>query len=125
MNKEREEKQKLGTYIPAPYEHVDFHDRHDHESFRFSLWSNRSQFWAYLLIFGKGSFWFLILPSLFAFTVAGFSLKESWGDLADDLILGFYSWLLGVPLFCWALASIVMRYFPKLWVKPSRGPIWE
>ncbi|MEB0089555.1 hypothetical protein QN382_23565, partial [Pseudomonas sp. 10B1] len=53
MNKEREEKQKLGTYIPAPYEHVDFHDRHDHERFRFSLWSKQSQFWIYTLLFGK------------------------------------------------------------------------
>jgi hypothetical protein len=123
--KEREEKLALGTYVPAPYEHVDFHDREDHERFRFSLWSNRSQFWVYLLIFGKGFFLFLLPLSLFAFTVAGLSLEESWSDLADDLILGFYSWLLGVPLLSWALASLVIRYLPKLWVKPSRGPIWE
>ncbi|MEB0199920.1 hypothetical protein QN415_22295 [Pseudomonas sp. 5S4] len=125
MNKEREEKQKLGTYIPAPYEHVDFHDRHDHESFRFSLWSKRSQFWAYLLIFGKGFFLFLLPLSVFAFIAVGLSLNESWSYLAEDLILGFYSWLLGIPLLCWVIASVVMRYFPKLWVKPSRGPIWE
>ena len=125
MNKEREEKQKLGTYIPAPYEHVDFHDRHDHERFRFSLWSKRSQFWAYLLIFGKGFFLFLFPLSVITFIALGLSLDVSWIDFADELISGLYSWLLGVPLFCWALASIVMRYFPKLWVKPSRGPIWE
>jgi len=125
MNKEREEKQRLGTYIAAPYEHVDFHDRHDHESFRFSLWSAQSQFWVYLSIFGKGFFLFLLPLSVFAFCVAGFSLNESWSILAEDLILGFYSWLLGIPLFCWAIASLVIRYFPHLWVKPSRGPIWE
>ena len=37
MRKEREEKLAAGTYVPAPYEHVDFHDRHNHERFRFSL----------------------------------------------------------------------------------------
>lgn len=122
---EKKEQLVLGTYVPAPYEHVDFHDREDHEHFRFSLWSKRSQFWVYLLIFGKGFFLFLLPLSLFAFTVAGLSLEESWSDLAEDLILGFYSWLLGIPLSCWALASLVIRYFPHLWVKPSRGPIWE
>jgi len=25
----------------------------------------------------------------------------------------------------WALSSLVIYKFPKLWVKPSRGPIWE
>ncbi|MEB0042521.1 hypothetical protein, partial [Pseudomonas sp. MH10] len=121
----KKEELALGTYIPAPYEHVDFHDRHDHENFRFSLWSKRSQFWAYLFIFGKGFFLFLLPLSVFAFIAVGLSINESWSYLAKDLILGFYSWLLGIPLLCWALASIVMRYFPKLWVKPSRGPIWE
>ena len=125
MNKEREEKQALGTYVSAPYEHVDFHDKHDHERFRFALWSRRSQFWVYLLIFGKGSFLFLLPLSLFAFTVVGLSLEESWSNLAEDLILGFYSWLLGIPLLFWAIGSLVINKLPHLWVKPSRGPIWE
>ena len=32
--KGKEEQLAAGTYVPAPYEHVDFHDRHDHERFR-------------------------------------------------------------------------------------------
>jgi hypothetical protein len=122
---EKKEKLALGTYVPAPYEHVDFHDQADHECFRFSLWSKKSQFWVYLLIFGKGFFLFLLPLSLFSFVALGLSLKESWSDLAKELISGLYSWLLGIPLLCWALASLVIRYFPHLWVKPSRGPIWE
>jgi len=125
MNKEREEKQALGTYVPAPYEHVDFHDRHDHERFRFSLWSKRSQLWIYLHLFGK---WFFIigLPlSIFTFIGVGLTLGQLWGDVAKESLLNFYSWFLGGPLFVWALASLVIRYFPHLWVKPSRGPIWE
>jgi hypothetical protein len=123
--RDRGEKLALGTYVPAPYEHVDFHHREDHEHFRFALWSSRSQFWVYLLMFGKGFFLFLLPLSLFAFTVAGLSLEESWSDLAEDLILGFYSWLLGIPLLFWAVGSLVINKLPHLWVKPSRGPIWE
>ncbi|WPX55500.1 hypothetical protein RHM65_08040 [Pseudomonas sp. CCI4.2] len=25
----------------------------------------------------------------------------------------------------WGVSSVVINYIPKLWVKPSRGPIWE
>ncbi|WP_341521130.1 hypothetical protein AABC73_23185 [Pseudomonas sp. G.S.17] len=60
MRKEREEKLALGTYVAAPYEHVDFHDRHDHERFRFSLWAARAQFWLYMNMFGK---WWALLFS--------------------------------------------------------------
>ncbi|MDY7562245.1 hypothetical protein QN366_16030 [Pseudomonas sp. CCC3.2] len=121
----KKEQLTLGTYVPAPYEHVDFHDRHDHERFRFSLWSKRSQFWAYLLVFGKGGFLFLLPISVLSYVVLGLVLDMSWGDLAIDGFIGVYSWFLGIPLFSWATASLIMRYFPKLWVKPSRGPIWE
>jgi hypothetical protein len=123
--KEREEKRVLGTYVPAPYEHVDFHHREDHEHFRFALWSKRSQFWAHLLMFGKGGFLFLLLVSVFSYVVLGLALDMSWGDLAIEGFFSVYSWFLGFPLFSWALASLVIRYFPHLWVKPSRGPIWE
>ncbi|WP_297836160.1 hypothetical protein [Pseudomonas sp.] len=115
----------LGTYVPAPYEHVDFHDRHNHENFRFSLWSKKSQFWVYLLVLGKGFFIILFPAILITFVVLGLSLKASWSDLFSGLFSGLFSWLLGVPLFCWALGAIVIYHFPHLWVKPSRGPIWE
>jgi hypothetical protein len=121
----KKEQLSVGTYVPAPYEHVDFHDRHDHERFRFSLWSKRSQLWAYLLIFGKGFFLILSPLSLITFFGFGMSMSVSWNDLVEDVVLGLYSWLLGIPLFCWALASLVIHHFPHLWVKPSRGPIWE
>jgi hypothetical protein len=125
MFKERDEKLAAGTYVPAPYEHVDFHDRHDHERFRFSLWSTRSQFWLHLLIFGKGSFLVLLVPSLFALGVAAHLDLQPWKVVTLDLMRGFFSWFLGVPLLSWAIGSLVIHKFPKLWVKPSRGPMWE
>ena len=64
MKREKEEKPADGTYKPAPMEHIDFHDRCDHEHFRYAPWSGRAQFWIYLISFGKGVFLFLILGSL-------------------------------------------------------------
>ena len=125
MDKERGVKKAVGAYVPAPYEHVDFHDRHDHQRFRFSLWSKKSQFWLYLLMFGKGLFLVGIVPSLFALISVGYLDPEPWIVVTFDLMKGFFSWFLGVPLLCWAIGSLVIHKFPKLWVKPSRGPIWE
>src|SRR5690606_14639602 len=62
MRNEREYKLEKGTYIPAPYEQVDFHARHDHERFRFSLLAARGQFWLYMNMFGK--WWALILTPI-------------------------------------------------------------
>ncbi|MEB0094446.1 hypothetical protein QN408_24870, partial [Pseudomonas sp. CCI4.2] len=125
MNKEREEKQKSGTYIPAPYEHVDFHDRHDHERFRFSLWSKRSQFWIYLNLFGKWGF-IIILPVYLMTIFAGATKsRQPYLDALVSLFEASAHVLLLPQLFCWAIAALVIRFLPHLWVKPSRGPIWE
>jgi hypothetical protein len=125
MRKKREEQKAAGTYVPAPYEHVDFHDRHDHERFRFSLWSTRSQFWLYLLIFGKGFFLVGIIPAIFTLGGAAAYLSDPWIEVATDMVVSFFSWVLGIPLLCWAIGSLIIHKFPKLWIKPSRGPIWE
>jgi len=125
MRNEREYKLEKGTYIPAPYEHMDFHDRHNHERFRFSLWSARSQFWIYLTMFGKGFFLAFLIPSIFAFSVVIYVDLEPWDVVALDMLKNFLSWFIGLPLLCWMIGSLVIHKFPKLWVKPSRGPIWE
>jgi hypothetical protein len=124
MREEREEKKAAGTYVPAPYEDVDFHARHDNDRFRHSVWSSRSHFWIYLAMFGKGASVVLPIPSLFAFGVMIHIEVEPWFVVAVDL-LSFLSWSVGLPLFCWGVGSLVIHKFPKLWVKPSRGPIWE
>jgi hypothetical protein len=122
---EKREKLALGTYVPAPFEHMDFHDRHDQERFRFSLWSKRSRFWAYLHLFGKWFFLLGLLPGLFTLLAMIFTGNDPWIDVTVIMFKGVFSWLLGIPLMCWAITSLVIRYVPRLWVKPSRGPLWE
>jgi hypothetical protein len=124
-NKEREEKKALGTYIPAPYEHVDFHGKEDHERFRFSLWSKRSHFWIYMHVFGK---WGLILLSPLVVGVCLITEAKSFSASLVNLVSGILdmSYVSLFPLGAgWALSALVLRYIPSLWVKPSRGPIWE
>jgi hypothetical protein len=122
---EKKEQLALGTYVPAPYEHLDFHDREDHEHFRFSLWSKRSQFWIYLQLFGKWGF--ILLAPIYAFAalvMASTPNKPYFEELVDVVLETYYVFLLP-QLICWGIGSFVIRYLPKLWVKPSRGPIWE
>ena len=125
MRKEREEKLTLGTYVPAPYEHVDFHDRHDHERFRFSLWAARAQFWLYMNMFGK--WWALLFSPVVVLVGVIFEF-----DAPTPSLMGFLYGMLDMAYLtilpcssAWALSSLVIYKFPKLWVKPSRGPIWE
>ncbi|SQF94586.1 Uncharacterised protein [Paucimonas lemoignei] len=125
MRAERDEHRAAGTYVPAPYEHVDFHDRHDHERFRFSLWSTRSQIWLHLLIFGKGFFLVGLAPFIFALVAGIYTLPQPPMEIVEDSFKYVFPWTTGVPLLCWAIGSLVIHKFPKLWVKPSRGPIWE
>ena len=125
MRKERVEKLALGTYVPAPYEYVDFHDYNDHERFRFSLWSTRSQFWLYTYLFGKA--WSIIVGPIYILTMLAGATKFPEPYLVSllSLVAQTYHVLILPQLACWAVASLVLRKLPKLWVKPSRGPIWE
>jgi len=124
MREERDEKLALGTYVPAPYEHVDFHDRHDHERFRFSLWAMRAQFWLYMHMFGKW-FFLILFPLVLLVSVISGARSSSFIDGFTNSFLGM-AYISVIPCaFVWALSSLVIHKFPKLWVKPSRGPIWE
>jgi hypothetical protein len=76
-------------------------------------------------MFGKGwSYIFTPLYILTALTLAAKSREPYMVALLDLLDQTFYVTLL--PLyFAWAIGALVIHKFPKLWVKPSRGPIWE
>jgi len=122
--KEKEEQLAAGTYVPAPYEHVEFHDRHDHERFRFALWSKRSHFWLYLLGGGRALFYLFTVVSVLNYFSTLTVTRKSWKEhLYSSIPLDAV--LIGVPLLCWALGALVFYKFPRLWVKPSRGPLWE
>ncbi|BAV77935.1 hypothetical protein PCAU_5726 [Pseudomonas chlororaphis subsp. aurantiaca] len=59
--KEKEEEKANGTYVPAPFEGVELHQKYDHEHFRFAQLPFRSQFWLFMNTGGKWSF-IIILP---------------------------------------------------------------
>jgi hypothetical protein len=124
-NKEREMQKALGTYIPAPYEHVDFHGKEDHERFRFSLWSKRSHFWIYLQVFGKWGSILLTPIYLIACVTIAFTSNQPYHNDFMGLVKETYTAFLLPQLTAWAIGAFVLRYLPSLWVKPSRGPIWE
>jgi hypothetical protein len=125
IHKQREAEKKLEIFAPAPFEHVDFHDKNNHEKFRFSLWGARAQVWFYLHMFGKC--WALMLAPL----IIGVCIFSEYmnpqpsfaGFIESTLSMASISFFPCVA--AWALSSLVIHKFPKLWVKPSRGPIWE
>ncbi|MEB0048854.1 hypothetical protein QN373_26320, partial [Pseudomonas sp. Dout3] len=51
--------------------------------------------------------------------------KEPAWESTISWFVDFFSIIFGLPLLSWAIGSIVVKHFPSLWLKPSRGPIWE
>ncbi|MBU3056291.1 MAG: hypothetical protein KO540_08855 [Pseudomonas indica] len=125
VEKERLEQKAQGTYVPPLFEGMDLHQKYDHVHFRYALLSGKSQFWIYLTTIGKG-FFFILLVLNIPVHFAMFSVSdESFLEFSINSLIEFYSWLIGIPLACWALGSFVIRKLPRLWFKPSRGPLWE
>jgi hypothetical protein len=76
-------------------------------------------------MFGKG--WSIIVTPIYILTALSIAATVR-GDFFSELIsfLQETYLLMLVPFYVvWALASLVIHKFPKLWVKPPRGPIWE
>ncbi|WP_231987138.1 hypothetical protein [Pseudomonas prosekii] len=125
VQRQREEQIANTNYTPTPYESIDFHIRDDHERFRHALLPASSHFWLFMRLLGKWIFYICFIFSIPGHISLISLVSESWWELTKNLFIEYYSWLLGIPLLCWALGSIVIKHFPSLWIKPSRGPIWE
>lgn len=121
----RDQELAKGTYKPAPLEHVDFHDRCDHEHYRHAPWAARSHFWLYLATFGKGGFFlFLIFGTISAALIGFVSSSGFIGSFWESLqTLVLVSLLPCLAL--WGFASLVIHKLPRLWAKPRKGPKWE
>ena len=123
--KRRAELKAKGTYKPKPMEKIDFHDRCDHEHYRHAPWAKRSQFWIFMHAFGKVVFFiFLVIGFLVAVT-SGFMER---GNFWEDFSASFHALFLviGLPsLLVWSFSSLIVHKFPRLWVKPGKGPKWE
>ncbi|MCO7574379.1 hypothetical protein NJH78_30760 [Pseudomonas chlororaphis] len=127
---EKAEKEKLikinnGTYVALPLEGVELHQKYDQERFRYAQLPFCSQFWLFMR---GGCKWvfviLLVFMALAHFTIMPASQKTPW-QFTLDMFFGLYSWILGVPLVCWGIGSLVVNYFPSIWFRPPKGPLWE
>jgi hypothetical protein len=125
FKKEREEKIAAGIHTPSPFEYIDFHIRDDHERIRHALLPASSHFWLYMKGFGKYIFFLFFIVSIPSHFVMTSASTEPFWELTKRSVFEYYSWFLGLPLLCWAIGSFVIKHLPNLWLKPSRGPIWE
>ncbi|TWD49387.1 hypothetical protein [Pseudomonas sp. SJZ131] len=125
FKKEHEEKIATNTYDPSPHELIDFHIRDDHEQFRYASLPASSHFWLYIRAFGKWIFYISFIFSIPSHFVMTSATTEPFWELTKRSIFEYYSWFLGLPLLSWTIGSIVIKHFPSLWIKASRGPIWE
>jgi len=124
LKREREEQIAKGIYTPSPFEHIDLQTRDDHECFRYALLSKASHFWIHLYSIGRFVFWLLLFVLFITSCMILINVDEDPQELATNL-LKISSVVLVFPLASWAIGKLVIDKFPNLWIKPSRGPIWE
>ncbi|MHC8412827.1 hypothetical protein ACYZTR_22660 [Pseudomonas sp. Hz4] len=124
FNKEREEQKTTGTYSSSPFEHIDFHIRDDHERFRYALLPASSHFWMYMLGGGRFLFFLFLAITFFIFMAELLDTKKILLNVISDYSATLFTFL-GIPLVCWLAGTVVIKFFQSLWIKPSRGPIWE
>ncbi|WP_462380882.1 hypothetical protein [Pseudomonas sp. Marseille-QA0892] len=121
----RDEQKRRGEYIPRPFEHIDLHDRLDNEKIRHAQFPASSKFWLYMQILGKGGL-LVLAPFILLTCFAVASIMEG------DYLSSFFEVLLEMSVFfifpllmMWGIGWLVINHFPKLWIRPSKGPLWE
>ncbi|WP_223486555.1 hypothetical protein [Pseudomonas sp. A-RE-19] len=124
LKREREEQIAKAAYSPNPFEDIDFHIRDDHERFRHALLPASSHFWIHLYSIGRFLFWFLLFILSATSLLILINIDEDRRETAYYLIK-FSSIALGLPLISWTIGKLVIHKSPNLWIKASRGPIWE
>lgn len=121
----RDQELAKGTYKPAPLEHIDFHDRCDHEHYRHAPWAARAHFWIYVATFGKGGFFLFIFLGIWVALFETFRADQSHFQAFLEAF-GSLFYTVSLPcLLVWGLASLVIHKLPHLWAKPGKGPKWE
>ncbi|WP_158704656.1 hypothetical protein [Ectopseudomonas mendocina] len=124
VEREDAEKKAQGTYEPRITETVDFHYVYDHQRHRFAQLSMGGRFWMNLYAFGKWGA--IIVVPIYLLICILLALESEIGfasEMIDSISSGAY--IFSPLLISWAVGGIITHKFPKLWVKPSRGPLWE
>jgi len=124
-NKRKAELKAKGSYKPAPLEHIDFHDRCDHEHYRHAPWAARTHFWIYLATLGKGGFFLFIFLGIWVALFETFRADQNHFQAFFEAF-SFLFYTVSLPcLLVWGLASLVIHKLPRLWAKPGKGPKWD
>ncbi|SDS45947.1 hypothetical protein [Pseudomonas prosekii] len=123
--RERNEQIVTESNTQSPFELIDFHMTDDHERFRYALLPASSHFWIYMSGVGRALFFLFFIVSIPTYFLGVLTGNEPIWESTKTMFVVFFSWILGLPLLSWEIGSIVIKHFPSLWIKPSRGPIWE
>lgn len=121
----RDEQKSRGEYKPKPFEHIDLHDRLDHERIRHAQLPTSSKFWIYIQAIGKGGGVIITPIMLFSCLVTASIMDGNYLSSFLNISLEVLLYTSFPLLALWSIGSLVIYRFPKLWIKPSRGPLWE
>lgn len=125
VKKEKARQLERGTYIPKLLEHLDLHTRLDHEKIRHAQLPASSKFWIYLKMFGEVAAFFLSPIALLSFAlISDYDQADWYRELLKNLLDAFIFVVLP-SLLMWGAGWLAINHFPKLWIKPSKGPLWE
>src|SRR5690606_32978037 len=102
----------------------DLHARLDNEKIRHAQLPASSKLWIYMQVIGK---WGAIILSPIIIFTCFLAASIIDGDYLPLLIeaLPTAIYFIAPLLIIWGIGSLVINHFPKLWLKPSRGPLWE
>lgn len=126
FKQKRQENINNGIYLTAPLEDVNLHQKYDQERLRFAQLPMRSQFW---LVINLGGKWiFLIFTPLYALVCMAMYIASRDSYTKVDFLEAFIggSYFISLPfLLSWLISHFVIEYFPKIWFRPPKGPLWE
>lgn len=121
----RDEQKSRGEYVPRPFEHIDLHVRYDNEKIRHAQLPAGSQLWLYMNLLGKWGVIIMLPLSFFSCLVLLPNMKGSYFSSFFSLFFEVFSVMVLPFLLAWFFGWLVVNHFPKLWIKPSKGPLWE
>ncbi|MCD5997502.1 hypothetical protein KDX38_28590, partial [Pseudomonas sp. CDFA 602] len=78
------------TYVPAPFEGVEFHNKQNHEIFKHAPLPFRSQFWVVMLQLGLISTILLTPLTMLAHMILLSNTRDSWQVVTIDMVLHVY-----------------------------------
>ncbi|EGH13234.1 hypothetical protein PSYMP_23776, partial [Pseudomonas amygdali pv. morsprunorum str. M302280] len=96
-----------GTYVAPIFEHVELHQKYDHEHFKLAQLPLYSQMWVYMLQFGKVIFLLIFPISTISHIAVAHASDDSWQQVTVELLIGLYPFLLGIPLLSWLIGHMV------------------